>query len=128
MWRLALAGDADALLRAADLLLEDPVDLSYEGHRSRAFAFALEGRADEALAQLNEGWTDAWPFPRDYAADVARVRYLGGDDAQGISALRLATRGADRIDPRVVELAALIVRRSPRFWRAAARVAGAGGT
>jgi hypothetical protein len=128
MWRLALAGDSAALHRAAELLLEDPVDLSYEGHRARAFALAVEGRADEALAQLNEGWTDEWPFPRAYAADVGRVRYLAGDDAQALAALRLAARGADSVDPRVVELAALVVRRSPALWRRALRIAGAAGT
>jgi hypothetical protein len=128
MWRLALAGDDGALLAAAELLLADPADLDYEGHRSRAFGLALGGRVDQALAQLTQGWTDAWPSPHVYAADVARVRYLAGDDAQALRALRHAARGADGIDLRVVELAVLVVRRSPRLWRAAVRAAAAGGT
>jgi hypothetical protein len=126
-WRLALAGDFGALYRAADLLLADPVDLNYEGHRARAFALALEGRVEEALAQLNAGWTDEWPFPRAYAADLGRVRYLGGDDAQALAALRIATRGADSVDPGVLELAALVVRRTPRLWRRALRIAASAG-
>src|SRR3954470_19317785 len=128
MWRLAGARDSAALHRAAELLLADPVDLGYEGHRARAFALAVEGHVDEALAELNAGWTEEWPFPRTYAADVARVRYLGGDDTHAVAALRLAARGADSADPRVVDLASLVVRRTPRLWRRALRVAAAAGT
>jgi hypothetical protein len=128
MWRLALAGDAAALHRAADLLLRDPVDLRYEGHRARAFALAVEGRVDAALAQLNEAWTDDWPFPDAYAADVGRVRFLAGDDALALGALVLAARVAERPDPAAVELAALCVRREPRLLWRALRVATAAGT
>lgn len=128
MWRLAREGDAAALHRAADMLLSDPIDLSYEGHRARAFGLAIEGRGADALAQLNEGWTDEWPFPTAYAADVARVRLLAGETAHAVAALRLATRGAAHVDGTIVDLATLCVRREPKLWRQAARVALAGGT
>jgi hypothetical protein len=125
-WRLAWEGDAAALQRAAGLLLEG--DLAYDAHRARAFALALEGDADAALAQLNDGWTEDWPFPAAYAADAARVRYLAGDYARALGALRLAVHGADRLDPAVAELAAAVVARAPGLRFRALKVVLSGGT
>ncbi len=128
-WRLARAGDVEGLRRAADLLLRgDPGDLEYDGHRARAFACALEGRVDDALAELNEGWTADWPFPAAYAADTARVRYLAGDYERSLGALELATRGAERLDPQVGDLVAAVAARSPTLRVRAVRVALGGGT
>ncbi|MDX6476809.1 MAG: hypothetical protein QOF43_253 [Gaiellaceae bacterium] len=128
-WRLAREADVPALHRAADLLLEgDPGDLNYDGHRARAFALALEGRVDDALAQLNEGWTEDWPFPAAYAADTARVRYLSGDYERSLGALQLAVHGADRLDPAVAELVFAVVARAPRLRLRAVRVVLGGGT
>ena len=128
MWRLAVVGDAEALNRAADLLLGDRREVDYEGHRARAFAFAVAGRRDDALAELNEGWTEEWPFPTAYATDVARVRYLAGDYEDALGALDLAVRGAERTEPGTAELASACVGRSPKLWLRALRVALAGGT
>jgi hypothetical protein len=125
-WRLAREGDAPGLERAAAMLLEGAV--LYEGHRARAFALAVQGRADDALAELNAGWTDEWPFPSVYALDVARVRYLAGELDEALAALTLAVRGSERVDPAVAELAAACVRRSRRCWARALRLALAGGT
>ena len=128
-WRLAQARDAAALHRAADLLLQgDPGELNYDGHRARAFALALDGKVDDALAQLNEGWTEEWPFPAAYAADTARVRYLAGDYERSLGALQLAVRGADRLDPAVADLVAAVAARAPKLRLRAVRVALAGGT
>jgi hypothetical protein len=127
-WRLAQVGDAPALHKAADLLLRDPADLNYEGHRARAFALAVEGRADDALAQLNDGWTDDWPFPSAYATDVARIRYLTDDYAKALDALLIATRGAERVDGAVAALAGECVRRDRKLTGRALRVTLAGGT
>lgn len=128
-WRLARAGDATALHRAADLLLQGvPGDLNYDGHRARAFALAIENRVDDALAQLNEGWTEDWPFPAAYAADTARVRYLAGDYERALGALQLAVHGADRLDPAIAELVSLVVAGSPVLRLRAVRVAFGGGT
>lgn len=128
-WRLARERDAAALHRAADLLLDgDPGDLAYDGHRARAFALAVEGDADGALAQLNEGWTEDWPYPSAYAADAARVRLLAGEPERALDALRLATRGADRLDPGVAELFVEVVRARPRLRAHAVRAALRGGT
>jgi hypothetical protein len=125
-WRLAVDGDAAGLHRAADLLLEG--DLSYDGHRARAFALAVEGNVDAAVAELNHGWTEEWPFPAAYAADTARVRYLAGDYERSLGALRLAAHGADRLDPAVAALVASVVERAPRLRLRALRVVLGGGT
>jgi hypothetical protein len=128
-WRLAVERDAAALRRAADLLLAgEPGDLDYDGHRARAFALAVEGRIDDALAQLNEGWTEEWPFPAAYAADIARVRFLNGDYAKALDALQLSVRGAERLEPAVAELTPACVRQEKRLWGAGLKVALAGGT
>jgi hypothetical protein len=126
-WRLALEGDVDALERVGDLLSGDG-EVSYDGHRARAFAAVVGGDMERALAELNEGWTEEWPFPAAYAADVARVRFLGGDYSHALDALRLAVRSADVLDPAVPELTLECVRRAPRAWLAGVRIALAGGS
>jgi hypothetical protein len=129
IWRLAKDADTAALHRAADLLLAgDPGGLLYDGHRAQAFALALEGRVDDALAQLNEGWTEDWPFPAAYAADTARVRYLAGDYEQSLGALRLAVHGAERVDPSISELVSAVVRRAPKLRLRAMKVVLSGGS
>jgi hypothetical protein len=125
-WRLALERDAAALHRAADLLIEG--ELSYDGHRARAFALAVEGDVDGALAQLNEGWTEDWPFPAAYAADTARVRFLAGDYERSLGALQLAAHGVDRLDPAVADLVRHVVERAPSLRVRAVRVVLGGGT
>jgi hypothetical protein len=128
-WRLARLGDVAALANAADLLLAgDPGGLSYDGHRARAFALAVGGRVDDALAQLNEGWTEDWPFPAAYAADTARVRYLAGDYEGSLSALQVAVHAADRLDPAIAELVAAVVARAPSLRLRAVKVVLGGGT
>jgi hypothetical protein len=128
-WRLARAGDVASLHRAAGLLLGgDAGPLDYDGHRARAFALALEGDVDDALAELNEGWSEEWPFPAAYAADTARVRYLAGDYERSLGALQLAVHGADRLDPQIAELVAAVVKHAPRLRLRAMRVVLGGGT
>jgi hypothetical protein len=128
-WRLARDADTEGLYRAADLLLEgDPGGLLYDGHRARAFALALDGRVDDALAELNEGWAEDWPFPAAYAADTARVRYLAGDYDASLGALRLAVHGADRLDPAIAELVAAVVAHAPKLRVRAIKVVLGGGT
>ena len=114
-WRLAEAGDAAALERVAELLLDDD-DGAYDGRRAAAFRFALEGRTHEALAELNEGWSDDWPPPSAYALDVARIHFLAGDMTRCLAAIELELRGLSYWDG----VSALIIgaaRRDPRRWR-----------
>ena len=127
-WRLALAGDVAGLHRVADLLQGEAAEESYDAHRARAFALAVEGCAPRGLEELNEGWTEEWPFPSAYAADIARVRFLAGEYAGALDALHLALRGADRLDADAARLAKECVRRDKRLMRRALVVASAGGT
>jgi hypothetical protein len=124
MWRLALAGDSTALRRVAATL----GDVPYDAHRARAFALAVDGRAAEALAELEAGSGGGWPFPPARAADAARVHYLAGDDDAALEALREALPGTDRVDPAAAELVRLVARRSPRLRRRAVAVALGGGS
>jgi hypothetical protein len=126
-WRLATDGDVSALEHVAELLSSEG-DVNYDGHRARAFAYAVGGELESALAELNEGWTEEWPFPAAYAADVARVRFLGGDYAHALDALRLAVRSADVLDPAVARLALECVERAPQTWLSALKIALAGGS
>jgi hypothetical protein len=127
-WRLATEGESEALYRAAAALEAVPGDRDYDSHRARAFALAVEGKVDEARDELNEGWTEDWPFPAAYAADIARVWYLAGDYGHSLDALHLAVRGADRVDGALPALARACVARAPRLLPRALKVALAGGT
>jgi len=100
----------------------------YEAHRARALVLAARGRPDEALSELNEGWTDDWPLPAVYLTDVARVHLLAGRYAQAIEALHLAVRGTEHAEPEVPALACECVRNAPELWRRALELAFAGGT
>src|SRR5207237_1263698 len=82
----------------------------YAAHRASAFALALDGDAEAALAELDRGWTDEWPFPADFAVDVARVRFLAGEYREALVALQLAVRGRERVDESASELAGECVR------------------
>jgi hypothetical protein len=123
-WRLARAGDAAGLERAAQLLLRNGTDTEYEGRRARAFRLALERRTSEALRELAEGWAEDWPPPSAYALDVSRVHYLAGDPVRALTAIELELRGLSRWEG-VSELAAACVGRDRRLWRRGLRVAAA---
>ena len=127
-WRLARAGDVGGLHEAADLLLAgDPAGFDYDG-RARAFAHALEGRVETALAELSEGSSEDWPFPAAYAADLARIHYLAGHYEESLGALRIAVQGVERLDPQVADLVSAVVAHAPKLRLRAVRVALGGGT
>jgi hypothetical protein len=116
-WRLAETGDAAGLARVA-ALIHDGDDGEYDGRRAAAFRLALERRTQEALAELNEGWSDDWPPPSAYALDVARIHFLAGDTTRCLAAIELELRGLSRWDG-VGALVVAAVRRDPRRWRTA---------
>lgn len=124
-WRLANDADAAALRDAADRLGED---VAYDSHRARAFALAVDGRRDDALAELNEGWSDEWPFPAAHALDVARVQFLAGDYAHALIAVELSVCGGGGHDGSPLELAVACVRRQPGLLWRALRLALTGGS
>jgi hypothetical protein len=117
------------LHRAADLLHNgDPDAHEYDGHRARAFAFALDGDLNRGLAELRAGRTDDWPFPAALAADTARVRYLAGDCERALEELRPAVRGVRRLDPEIADLVGALVVRAPQLRLRATRLVLGGGT
>ena len=124
MWTLACAADVAGLERAADLLLRDPSGVEYEGHRARAFAFALEGRTGEALQELNAGWAEEWPTAEAYGIDIARIHFLGGDPDRTLTALQLDARTTERAQlDDVVTLVLACVHCDRRLWRRGLRIA-----
>jgi hypothetical protein len=121
-WELAQQGDVTALEGAAYLHLREPSGIDYEGYRARAFSLAVRNRVAEALAALNEGWTEDWPTPAAYATDVARIHLLAGDCAKALTALQLDLRTIEHIDG-LTEFAVMCTRRDPDLWRRALRLA-----
>lgn len=117
-WSLAAAGDTAGLARVAELLGDDA---GHDARRALAFGLALEGRTHDALAELNEGWSDDWAPPSAYALDVARVHFLARDTTRCLAALELELRGLSRWDG-VGELVVEAVRRDPRRWRQGLRL------
>jgi hypothetical protein len=126
-WELAQQADVTALEAAAFLHLRDPSGIDYEGYRARAFSLAVRNRVAEALASLNEGWTEDWPTPAAYATDVARIHLLAGDCAKALTALQLDLRTIDHIDG-LTEFAVTCTHRDPALWRRALRLAMHGET
>lgn len=123
-WRLARAGERDALDRVATLLLDEG-ELQYEGHRARAFRLAVDARTGDALEALNEGWSEDWPSPAAYATDVARIQFLAGNCIAALTALQLDVRSAAHFDG-LTDLAVACVAREPRLWRSALGVVAGG--
>src|SRR5712691_5071750 len=113
IWRLASEGDTAGLEHVAALLADDG-EFDYESRRAAAFLRALEGRADQALAELNEGWADDWPPPSAYALDVGRIHLLVGDCDRALSALQLEVHSLSHWSG-VHEIVAACVRRNPRL-------------
>ncbi len=121
-WRLALSADTRAL-RAASALLD-----GYDASRATAFAEAVEGRVDAALAVLRAGTDADWPFPAAAALDAARARYLAGDDGGALTELAGAARHGEQVDPGVADVAAIAVARSPGLRLRALRLVLGHGT
>jgi hypothetical protein len=92
----------------------------YERRRLEAFRLAVDGGRDDALIELTHGWSHLAPPPSLYLADVARVHYLAGDYESALIAIDL-NRGLGATEQEALVLDC--VRREPRLWRPAARIA-----
>jgi hypothetical protein len=88
----------------------------YEWRRLEAFQLAVDG-CDDALIELTLGWSDLAPPAALYLADV---HYLAGDNEAALIAIDL-NRGLGAFAQEALVLDC--VRRDPRLWRAAARIA-----
>ena len=89
----------------------------YEWRRLEAFQLAVDGGCDDVLIELTLGWSDLAPPAALY---LAEVHYLAGDYEAALIAIDLNRGlGAFAQEPLVLDC----VRRNPRLWRAAARIA-----
>jgi hypothetical protein len=77
----ALARDEDALRAIADSL-PALAAFGYERHRARAFANAIRGAHDSAVAELCLGVAACAPAASTFVADSAQLRLLGGKPVQ----------------------------------------------
>jgi hypothetical protein len=77
----ALARDEDALRAIADSL-PPLVAYAYERHRARAFANAIRGARDSAVAELCLGVAACAPTAATFVADSAQLRLLAGEPEQ----------------------------------------------
>jgi hypothetical protein len=118
----ALARDRVALVGTVAWL---PVTMafSYERHRARAFANALEGSGDAALAELNLGALSLPPSAAVRAADAAALQLLLGDPARAITTLSVAARSDPGFDDFGRDVLLAAIREAPSEWRRAAGTA-----
>ncbi len=118
----ALAGDRVALV-ALGASLPATTAYSYERHRARAYAHALEDSSDAALGELAVGAASMPPSAAVLAADGAGLHLLLGDPARSISSIALAARSDLPFDPFGRDVLLAATRAAPLEWRRAARAA-----
>ena len=118
----ALARDRVAVVGTVAWL---PVTMaySYERHRARAYAHALEGSGDAARAELKLGAASLPPSAAVLAADAAALDLLLGDPARSIATLTAAARTDPGFDDFGRDVLLAAIREAPSEWRRAARVA-----
>ncbi len=93
--KLAVVGDV-AGLRAAANSLPPTLDFAYDRQRARAMALALEGKSDQAVAELKSGSAAQLQTPSTVAADLAEIRLLAGDPKAAVEALSLGLEEPER--------------------------------
>lgn len=120
--RLAERGAVPDLRALADAL-PPTVAFSYERHRARALALALERRTEQAVAELSRGSAAGWPETPELATDLAELRLVAGDPRAAVTAIGLAAQSAGRLDPpaRALLVRAVVAERG--LWHPATRVA-----
>ena len=104
----ALRGDA-VHLRAIAAELPYLETNRYDRQRALAFAAALVGERERALAELKLGGEEE--TPQRQRVDVATLELLLGEHASALAALRLAVRDEKRLEPEVTMLLVESVRR-----------------
>jgi hypothetical protein len=118
----ALARDRTALIAVAATL---PVTqaFAYERRRARAYAHALDGNADFALAELSLAAAAEPPSAATLAADSAQLHLLLGDPARAVLSLEGAARIEQALDPHAGAVLVAAIREAPAAWFRGARAA-----
>ena len=118
----ALARDRTALVALAASIPAIQA-FAYERWRARAFAHALDGAGDAALAELSLAAAAEPPSAATLAADSAQLHLLLGDPARAVVALEGAARVADGLDPHAGAVLVAAIREAPAAWFRGARAA-----
>ena len=111
----ALARDRTALVAVAAAM---PVTqaFAYERRRARAYAHALDGNPDFALAELSLAAAAEPPSAATLAADSAQLHLLLGDPARAVLALEGAARVEHTLDPHAGAVLVAAIREAPAAW------------
>jgi hypothetical protein len=118
----ALARDRTALVALAASMPAIQA-FAYERRRARAFAHALDGAGDAALAELSLAAAAAPPSAATLAADSAQLHLLLGDPARAVVALEGAARVAEGLDPHAGAVLVAAIREAPAAWFRGTRAA-----
>jgi hypothetical protein len=111
----ALARDRTALVAVAASL---PVTqaFAYERRRARAYAHALDGNPDFALAELSLAAAAEPPSAATLAADSAQLHLLLGDPARAVLSLEGAARVEHALDPHAGAVLVAAIHEAPAAW------------
>jgi hypothetical protein len=111
----ALARDRTALVAVAASM---PVTqaFAYERRRARAYAHALDGKPDFALAELSLAAAAEPPTAATLAADSAQLHLLLGDPARAVLSLEGAARVEHALDPHAGAVLVAAIREAPAAW------------
>jgi hypothetical protein len=111
----ALARDRTALVAIAASM---PVTqaFAYERRRARAYAHALDGNPDFALAELSLAAAAEPPSAATLAADSAQLHLLLGDPARAVLSLEGAARVEHALDPHAGAVLVAAIREAPATW------------
>jgi hypothetical protein len=111
----ALARDRTALVAVAASM---PVTqaFAYERRRARAYAHALDGKPDFALAELSLAAAAEPPSAATLAADSAQLHLLLGDPARAVLSLEGAARVEHALDPHAGAVLVAAIREAPAAW------------
>jgi len=111
----ALARDRTALVAVAAAMPATQA-FAYERRRARAYAHALDGNPDFALAELSLAAAAEPPSAATLAADSAQLHLLLGDPARAVLSLEGAARVEHALDPHAGAVLVAAIHEAPTAW------------
>ncbi|HET9673728.1 MAG TPA: hypothetical protein VFP31_02895, partial [Gaiellaceae bacterium] len=123
----ALARDRTGLVAVAASMPATQA-FAYERRRARAYAHALDGNPDFALAELSLAAAAEPPSAATLAADSAQLHLLLGDPARAVASLEGAARVEQTLDPHAGAVLVAAIREAPASWFRGVRAAFHGGS
>lgn len=110
-----LARDRTALVAVAAAMPATQA-FAYERRRARAYAHALDGNPDFALAELSLAAAAEPPSAATLAADSAQLHLLLGDPARAVLSLEGAARVEHALDPHAGAVLVAAIHEAPAAW------------